>query len=307
MGRILLHLCLLILQGFTLCVSALDIEQYEIVKRDVPGSAAQWWTLVFSDTAIEIPLLTTDGVFYDKDDAFGYVDAAYGSVIGPDGLQVRWLKEAELIWVSWRAPPLGNGVYYDEVHIIVDVSRDAARELWRVDYPANGNQGAGERQHLDVRYAYDEQSGRVVETLERHDTANFDYPVPLAEKVEGVGPYRLNEHWTVRTEFSIGPAGMMNVRPELSLELGDVATPIDDIARFVILKLTPRYLQWNDVAATVDEITPTELARAVASLEASRHFDAETRTLSGSVSLPFVPGIVGRAREPWEEEYVFRD
>ena len=279
---------------------ALDIVQYDIVRRDVPGGEGQWWTLAFRDTSIEIPLLTTDGVFYDEDDAFG-------SVIGPDGLQVRWLKEGELVWVSWRTPPLGNGAYYDEVHIIVSVTGGTVRELWRVDYPANGNQGAGERQHLDVTYAYDEQHGRIVETLERHDTSIFFYAYPLAENLEGSGTYYLKEHWIQTTLFSTGPFELKNSRPTVSLELGTRNVSIEDVARFVVLRHAPRFMQHAITAPIPDEITPSELARTVALLEKSRNFDAQTRTLSGSISLPFVAGVVGRARESWEEEYVFQN
>jgi len=91
------------------------------------------------------------------------------------------------------------------------------------------------------------------------------------------------------------------------LELGIDSVPIEDAARFVILRLAPRYLQREAGAAVGDEISPSELARAVESLEGTRNFDVETRTLSGSLFLPFVPGVVGRARAPWEEEYVFRE
>ena len=256
---------------------------------------------------LQIPLLTTDGVFYDEDDAFGYVDQNFGSVIGPDGLQVRWLKEGELVWVSWRTPPLGNGVYYDEVHIIVGVAGGTARELRRVDYPANGNQGAGTRQHLDVTYAYDEQHGRIVETLERHDTNIFFYAYPLAENLEGSGTYYLKEHWIQTTLFSTGPFELKSFRPTVSLELGARDVSIEEVARFVILRHAPRFMQQAYTATIPDEITPSELARAVAHLEKFGNFDAETRTLSGSVSLPFVAGVVGQARESWEEEYVFRN
>ena len=56
MFRRVLLVVLVILQGGVLRVGALDVEQYEIVKRDVPGGKGQWWTLAFSDTGIEIPV-----------------------------------------------------------------------------------------------------------------------------------------------------------------------------------------------------------------------------------------------------------
>lgn len=287
----------------------LDIEKYEVVKRDVADYEGQWWTLLFSDTLIEIPLLTTDGIFYDEDDVFGSVKGpdGFGAVIGPDGLQVRWLKENELVWVSWRTPPQGSGVYYDEAHIIEYVGGENPRELRRVNYPANGNQGAGNRQHLDINYTYDEERRLILEKLERHDTALFFHPFPLAEQLGETSQYLLEERWIQKSRFSLGPAGLRPHRPMLFLELGGREVSIEVVARFLILRLSPRFLQRTDVAAAADEITPSELARMVSSLQKSKNFDSQTQTLSGTISVPYVSGIAGKLRKPWEEEYVFRD
>jgi hypothetical protein len=274
----------------------LDISQYEIVKRKAPNGNGQRWVLHFLKTTIQIPLVPVrERTGEAPDDA--------QSLIGPDGFNVRWLIDERIVWVSWRTPPQGNGVYYDEAHILTDVSGSDATEIRRVDYPANGNQGAGNRQHLDVEYTYD---GRVVtETLKRHDTSMLDHPYPMAVKLEGVGPYFLEEHLSQVTTFTIVDGRLNEGRGKQSLTLGDDAKPIDEVARYIILLTSPRYRQYEGRTTVPEEITQSEVNRALEDLRKCGGFNSQERTISGDVPVLYTPGIVGRPRSTSEEEYIF--
>lgn len=275
---------------------ALDITQHEIMKRESPNGNGQRWVLHFLETMIEIPLVPVR-------DRPGEAPEDTQQLTGPDGFNVRWLIDDRIVWVSWRTPPQGNGVYYDEAHIITDVSGGDATELRRVDYPANGNQGAGIRQHLDVDYMYD---GRVItETLKRHDTSIFDHPYPMAVKLEGVGPYFLDVHRSQVTTFTIVDGRLNEGRGKQSLNLGDEAKPIDEVARYIILLTSPRYRQYEGRATVSEEITQSEVNRALEVLRKCGGFNAQEGTISGDVPIPYTLGIVGRPRTPDEEEYIF--
>lgn len=257
---------------------ALDITQYEIVKRDSTSGNGQRWVLHFLESKIEISLVPVrDRPGEAPDDA--------RSLTGPDGFNVRWLIEDRLLWVSWRTQPQGNGVYYDEVHIIVDISSGLATELRRVQYAANGNQGIGYRQHLDVKYSYNKESRLITESLHRSDTQLFDHPYPLAAKLGEAGPYLLEENLEQVYEYSIHPDRLIVRRKNLILYLGEEKKPVDEVARFVILRLSPRYGHLPLEASAQDEITKQELDRVTASIRIGAGIDSGEPMISGKITL----------------------
>ena len=207
------------------------------------------------------------------------------SLTGPDGFNVCWLIDGQIIWLSWRTPPQGNGVYYDEIHIITDVSGGLATELRRVQFPANGNQGIGNRQHLDVEYTYNEETRLISESLRRTDTRLFDHPFPLATKIDGIGPYLLEENLEQVFKYSVHPDRLIVRDKGLVLDLGEEKKALEEVARFVILRLTPRFGHWPLETSAQDEITKQELDRVMASIRSGAGIDSEESMISGKISL----------------------
>ena len=257
---------------------ALNIAQYEIVKRDSANGTGQRWVLHFLETKFEIPLVPVR-------ERAGEAPQDAQSLTGPDGFNVRWLIDDRIIWISWRTPPQGNGVYYDEIHIITDVSGGLATELRRVEFPANGNQGAGHRQHLDVEYTYDEETRLISESLRRTDTQLFDQPFPLATKLDEAGPYLLEENLEQVYEYSIHPGRLIVRGKNLILDLGETKRPVEEVARFVVLRLSPRFGHWPLETSAQDEITKQELDRVMASIRSGAGIDSEESMISGKISL----------------------
>jgi len=290
-----------IFQGSVLGVGALEIERYEVVKRDVPAFGGQRWVLHFVDTQVEIPLVAIRNTQKGPQED-------YPGLTDPDGFKMEWLVDDVVLWLSWRTPPRGNGVYYDEAHIIVDVSKGLANELRRVVYSANGNMGAGFHYHLDVTYSYNQHSRFITETLRSNETWLVERPYPLAvPEQEGVGPWLLQENLEQVNHFSIHPTRLIHRGSSVSLLLRDKQAPLEEVARYIVLRFAPRYGRHPYTPEDRGEVTATELEKVVSDLRGRVKVNETGDSASGSIGVGAVTPMPIRPRDASEEEYLFEN
>jgi len=214
-------------------LAAFQIEQGPAVKlkypQGEPYGVEQQNYLVFENSDIRIPLVRSAGD--GTDERYGF---------DPATLKLRWLKQDELLLVSWATFYHGTGGYTYDGNVILYIHGNRAHELFRDSFESIAKAGWADQMFISLNIAYDDPSRTFRFT--RSDTeVNGDTKAPDPQ------------HAYPFTEIFTNDDGQMNWRSEVktvdawdyklerdklrflrgwhSVDVGDESRPIADIVK----------------------------------------------------------------------------
>jgi hypothetical protein len=193
--RRLAEVCALVLSGGLFgcsivsrqAASKLDISAYRIEqvpnKNAVPyyGTVRAEWQnfLVFSNSNIRLPLASAGaefGVGSPQDHGFD-----------PASLKLQWLREGELLLISWTTLFLGTGGYTHDGHVILQIRDGQSRELFRDYFESVAKGGWAAEDFLSLEITYDDNH-KTFQFVRQHESVNGNdgmpdtrYPLPFTE------------------------------------------------------------------------------------------------------------------------------
>jgi hypothetical protein len=283
--KLLLSLALVLCGGLLGCSTAsrhaatrLDLASYRIDQANKaarpfyePGTVVTQWqnVLVFSNSSIRVSLARSATTQASFDSRFGF---------DPASLKLRWLKQDELLLISWTTLSRGSGSYTHDGNVIVQIQGEHGSELFRdcfMSY-ASGGWGAKDRVSLDISY---NDSDRLLR-LTRHRLAiNGDmgapdsgHPFPFTRTFtndDGEAGY-VSVVCTVNTwHYQMEGSKLTCLRGSAALDLGDEAQPIEaivkdsHITRSELERMNPDIRDRQETAGRVildDKLKPYEVS-----------------------------------------------
>ena len=202
---------------------------------DVPNLTKKEWhnLLVFSNSSIRVPLARS-GLF----DFGGVPREDIG--FDPASLKLEWLKEDELLWISWTTFRLGSGGYTHDGHVILQIQGDQSRELFRDCFESIAKGGWAAQYYSSLNISYSE-STRIF-TFSRRSTAingnmgvpDIRHPFPFTTTFtndDGQVAYISKVHTIGRWHYKPAGSKLKFLRGSSAVDLGDEAQQIEEIVK----------------------------------------------------------------------------
>jgi hypothetical protein len=260
---------------------------------DAPAGATAWMNVLrfpSLDASLDLtPARQSESVFWA-----GWFDIQH------DAVNVSWLREWEVLWVSWKIVPQGQGSYTTQCHAIV-ATEPSLDVLWQEAFLVYSHSGPDhDTKAVTIEYLPNTATYRVQIVEER--VRRSSKPQPLAKRLG-------DESWLQETQL----IQWLNLRfregclavdsRQLWLDLGYRTIPAKEIAEFAVLLLAPRWRQGSGLGtATAEEVEQM--------LEDLRRSGDET--LTGRIPLPYgatavAPLAPGDDFYPWHSCSIQRE
>ena len=232
---------LFLLVGWGYPADGLDLSAHRIERvrnesvTEYHGFHYEEWRnfLVFSNSIIRIPLARsgTTRVGSDHLEPEGF---------DPGTLKLRWLKEGELLSISWTTFSRGSGHYTYDGHVLLRVHDEGVDELFRDYFNSIARGGWESANYSRLAIGYDAPAGTI--TLARRNTGiQGGYGSPPAQNLapfantftndQGELCY-LSQITTVKKwHCRLAGSTLEFIRGTTAVDLGEEVRPILDIAK----------------------------------------------------------------------------
>ena len=153
-------------------LAAHRVEQVQ--NQHATANESPDWTewqnfLVFTNANIRIPLARAAVARYGADSHENYG-------FDPASLKLQWLKEGELLWISWTTVHRGSGGYTHDGHVILQVHANRPRELFRDCFQSIAQAGWRSKYYSALKISYDDD--RTFTLSRRTTEINGDMGTP---------------------------------------------------------------------------------------------------------------------------------
>jgi len=214
-------------------LTAYRIEQAPAVKvkrpQGEPYDAEQQNYLVFENSDIRIPLVRSAGD--GTDERYGF---------DPATLKLRWLKQDELLLVTWTTFYHGSGGYTYDGNVILHIRGNRARELFRDSFESIAKAGWAAQSFVSLDIAYDDGS-RTFRFTRSDIEVNGDTKAPDPQHAYPFTEIFTNDDGQVNWRSEVKTVDAWDYKLEHdklkfvcgwhSVDLGDESRPIADIVK----------------------------------------------------------------------------
>jgi len=214
-------------------LTAHRIEQANEHSKPYQGGVWTEWqnVLVFSNSNISTPLARSGIVRFGSD---FHEDHGFD----PASLKLQWLKEGELLWISWTTFYLGSGGYTHDGHVVLQIRSGQARELFRNHFESVAKGGWGAQYFSSLKITYDDRdrtftfSRRNTEINGDMGTPKIPNPYPFTTAFtndDGQIGFGSKVHTLKTWQYKLAGNRLKFMRGTEAIDLGHEMQPIEEI------------------------------------------------------------------------------
>lgn len=229
-------------------VNKLDLTTYRIEqvqnKNAEPYDGPDWIErrnfLIFSNSTIRVPLARS---------AVAQSDSLYG--FDPASLKLHWLKQNELLLISWTTFRLGSGGYTRDGNVILQIHDDQGRELFRDHILSVAKGGWAAQNFSSLKITYND-SDKKFKFSRRSIAINGDTGTPDARPPfpftttftndDGEACYISEVHTIDTWRYKLAGSKLKFMDGSSAVDLRNEAQPIEEIVKG--FHVTRAALEW---------------------------------------------------------------